>query len=114
LQWKAFILSLCILLYGAECTMTPRIVVASCMTPKTATPQTTHSCCHKEDTCPKPSKGCNTPNDCCLNCPLCYVTVLAIPADNIETQSQPREYSLWVSSYVYLYHASCWKPPNAA
>jgi len=94
--------------------MTPRIVVASCMTPKTATPQTTHSCCHKEDTCPKPSKGCNTPNDCCLNCPLCYVTVLAIPADNIETQSQPREYSLWVSSYVYLYHASCWKPPNAA
>ena len=114
LQYRALILSFVFLLYGIEFFATPRIMMESCMAPQTATSQPTHSCCQKQDKCPKPSKGCNTPNDCCLNCPLCYVTVLSTPADKVITQHASREYNLWVSSYVYLYHTSTWKPPNAA
>jgi len=96
--------------------MAQSCMAAQAGTPKSPAPPTTHSCCQKQtqDKCPKPSKGCNTPNDSCLNCPLCYVTVLATPAAKIEIQNQPREYSIWISSYVYHYHASCWKPLNAA
>ncbi|HVU94375.1 MAG TPA: hypothetical protein VHE34_04090 [Puia sp.] len=114
MQWKAFIVTLCVLLYGIEFLATPGIMAHSCMAPQASTAPTTHSCCQKQSQCPKPSKGCNTPKDCCLNCPLCYVTLLHTPSYNVEEQDPPKEYNLWVSSYVHLYHTSCWKPPNAA
>ncbi|HXB08554.1 MAG TPA: hypothetical protein VNW04_15590 [Puia sp.] len=77
-------------------------------------------CCHQEmggdnsGHCPKPEKGCNPQADCCLNCPLCYVVVLPGSAEPVQLEVASREYATWISSYGYLYHASCWKPPNAA
>ena len=52
--------------------------------------------------------------DCCLNCPLCYVTLLPAQSKNLQQAAPPKEYNIWSSSYIYRYHASCWKPPNAA
>jgi hypothetical protein len=144
LQFKAFILFLCTLMYMVEYAATPRIMEVACAGGMVAA-QGAHSCCDgmaQGEKCGRgmqagecngaaggkkcdqamragkkgqgPSKGCNPAADCCLNCPLCYVMVLpASPAtDGITTVQQ--EYAVWTSSYVYLYHSSCWKPPNAA
>jgi len=64
--------------------------------------------------CPKPFKGCNPATSCCLNCPLCYVTVLPLAPEKSQEQRITTEYNVWSASYVYLYHTSCWKPPNQA
>jgi hypothetical protein len=68
--------------------------------------------CH-ETHCPKEGKKGAMAVNCCLNCPLCYVTVLDLGVATPKTQPATLEYPAYVSSYLYAYHASCWKPPNA-
>ena len=65
-------------------------------------------CCHHQKQSDKPT------TDCCLNCPLCYVMLMPASLERIGAPVVLREYGVWTSSYVYLYQASCWKPPNAA
>jgi len=115
LRFKAFILSLCTLLYLVEFAAVPR----ACSTVATAT-AADGGCCHRakpaatKEECPKPLKGCNAGADCCLNCPLCYVVLLPVSVDRAEEVAGAREYGDWRATYVYHYHASCWKPPNQA
>lgn len=52
--------------------------------------------------------------DCCLNCPFCYVTLLPAQPTTPQQGGTKKDYNIWSSSYIYLYHASCWKPPNEA
>ena len=96
----------------------PRIMASSkCLAAEAQTPA---KCCDqamsggKSGHCPKPEKGCNPQADCCLNCPLCYVMELPGSPAAAQTRVGSLEYGAWISSYVYLYHASCWKPPNVA
>jgi hypothetical protein len=93
------------LFYLVEYAVTPRIMAAA---------HNTDTCCHKKNQCPKPEKGCNPTTDCCLNCPMCYVTLLPTSPGRIGVQKPAQEYAVWRSSYVYLFQATCWKPPNAA
>ncbi|HWB93970.1 MAG TPA: hypothetical protein VG605_19080 [Puia sp.] len=67
-----------------------------------------------EGHCPRPSKGCSPTSDCCLNCPLCFQMLLPVSAERTGVGAVSVEYPEWTSSYVYLYFASCWKPPNMA
>jgi hypothetical protein len=120
LQIKAFIFSLCTLFYWVESTAAPRM-----MNPSTATPSAnTHACCHEgassqgqcqeaaKKQCPK-EKGCPT-SEGCFNCPLCFTAILPVLTQHTEAKQSRQEYNLWISSYVYTYPSSCWKPPNAA
>jgi hypothetical protein len=121
LQFKAFILALCTLFYLVEYAATPRMMM-DMSSRAAATPHCNGDCCHdarqagagEHEQCPKPSKGANPAADCCLNCPMCYVTLLPASLAPLEVQPAMRQYGVWQSSYGYLYHASCWKPPNAA
>src|ERR1700722_5023471 len=83
LRFKAFILSLCVLLYLVEFAAVPRTMEA-CSPAAVADCSSGGGCCHaakpvaSRQQCPKPLKGCNTGADCCLNCPLCYVMLLPV------------------------------------
>ncbi|MFD2887798.1 hypothetical protein [Chitinophaga cymbidii] len=51
--------------------------------------------------------------DCYLNCPLCYVmtlTSVALPG-KVSTLAK-REYTLYSSSYIFIFCSTTWKPPN--
>jgi hypothetical protein len=74
------------------------------------------SSCKKANTpCGKPAKKCNNEMaDCCVNCPLCYVMIMpgaAMPAKSPGIVK--KEYSPYLSSYVYIHCATSWKPPDA-
>lgn len=102
-RFRALILSLCTLFYLVEYAATPRAMA-----------HRVHECCQERTAKGKPVKGCNPMNDCCLNCPLCYVMLLPASPERVAIAATVREYFAPSSTYVYLYHASCWKPPNAA
>jgi hypothetical protein len=110
LKYKAFIFVLCTLFYLVEYASVPRLMAG----------HDKSSCCHhsvnkeKKGQCPGSSRGCYPTADCSLNCPLCYVTVLTASQIQASPETIAREYAVWTSSYVYRFHASCWKPPNAA
>jgi hypothetical protein len=110
LRFKAFILSICVLIYLVEFAAVPR-TRAACSPERAAN----GDCCHQgKEQCPKPLKGCNAGADCCLNCPLCFVMLLPVSADRAAAIAGAREYGVWHTAYLYHYHASCWKPPNQA
>jgi len=125
-------------MYMVEYAAAPRIMEVACAS-GTMVAQGAHSCCdeaaqgekcergmqagachdamrpEKKEQGHGPAKGCNpTAADCCLNCPLCYVMVLPTHPEKTQVDAVRREYIVWNSSYVYLYHTFCWKPPNAA
>jgi len=144
LKYKAFILSLGLLVYLAEFVVIPRMMGVE------AAPAVAKSdcCAHKTQgaagdanatcggdgmrtaqcgdgmrtaqcgngmrtaQCPKPGKKCPASADCCLNCPMC--TPVDLPAAR-EARLLPvveRVYPSFEPSYLYLYQASPWKPPN--
>jgi hypothetical protein len=73
------------------------------------------ACCNKgKENCPRQAKDCAPVNDCCFNCPLCYTMVLPASLESVTIERAPLEYSIWTTAYIYLYHSSCWKPPNVA
>src|SRR6185437_2704136 len=117
LKLRALILSLCTLFYLVEYTAVPRILAQSSAACSNPSAPHTETCCHRpskpeERQCP--GKRCNPLADCCLNCPFCYVTLLPAQSPTQQQERKKTEYNLWSSSYIYLYHASCWKPPSAA
>lgn len=116
LQYKAVILILATLVYFVEYAVTPRMMAAMTPVSECAAHSSGGDCCHGavKGRCPKPTKGCNPTSDCCLNCPLCFVMLLPAGVERGEAATVSLEYPEWASSYLYLYHASCWKPPNAA
>jgi hypothetical protein len=77
---------------------------------------TAHSGCGgcAKGKCPKSSKECKPASDCCVNCPMCYVTLLPVTIGHSGPVFVSVEYPAWASSYSFQYSISCWKPPNAA
>jgi hypothetical protein len=105
IKYKAFILSLCVLVYLSELVAMPMSMERSCCEQSGKT----------QDHCPKPAKGCNTNQDCCTNCPFCYSMVIVSPGRlSHPTSLTKRSFSIFTATYSYLYYSSAWKPPNQA
>src|SRR5882724_4612515 len=110
LKVKAFILSLCLLVYMTELVALPVAINTS--------PSKGICCAGKmsrmeHHPCKKPQRDCNMPN-CSLDCPLCYVMTMPV-----ETLSQKlvsglkKDYPAFQPGYIFQYSATVWKPPNA-
>ena len=119
LQLKAIILTLCTLFYLVEYVSMPRMMVGMA-TQMAAVTHQEGSCCQgsggstKHATCPKSTKDCKSTTDCCVNCPMCYVTIMPASADHLVLSATTIHYAEWHSSYLYQYQSDSWKPPNAA
>lgn len=62
--------------------------------------------------CKKPAKD-NEMANCCVNCPLCYVTTVASALMPGKTSGiVKRQYPRYQSNYLFTYYATSWKPPD--
>jgi len=62
--------------------------------------------------CKRQQKECNS-SSCCLNCPLCYsFTFLSSDKPEKLPSTSSKEYSVFQSSYLFLYYSDVWRPPN--
>ncbi|HMI61043.1 MAG TPA: hypothetical protein VK518_09050 [Puia sp.] len=131
IKYKAFILSLCVLVYLSELVAMPiSMEIGAVPMPTANTPAAQSSICAKQDGmdmacckqtgkthdhCPKPAKGRATNPDCCANCPFCYSTVIVSPGRlSHPLPITKRSFSIFTATYSYLYYSSAWKPPNRA
>ena len=109
LQLKAFILTLCFLIYFFD-----TIAAVNAMQPVNKS----SSCCAKMKgvhatpiSCPKKTTK-NCVNDC-INCPLFYTTTLSpFLFISIETFSVKKRYPSFSHYQVSDYFSKAWKPPN--
>ena len=106
MKFKAFILFLSILAYvGGWLAMPARMVISSEKT----------CCAGAMKNCPKKEKRGATTAYCCLDCPLCYVTVMPSPNEaNAPAPGIKKVYPSYQSIYKDGYHADAWKPPATA
>lgn len=112
LKIKAIILLFGLFTYLTELATLP----AYCMPVSEATsPLATEMQCGSTCGTPEQEKKDNTENqrDCFLNCPLCYVmTLTSVTLPDKATIGLKKEYTLYSSSYIFIFCTTTWKPPN--
>jgi hypothetical protein len=116
-RFKAFILLVSVIAYLGEWTAMPgRLVMTApktCSSPKTCFARDMKDVDHSQ--CPRQGKENNEAANCCLNCPLCYMTILPCDQEAGDPVMMVKKlYPIYQSTYVYGYHADAWKPPNRA
>lgn len=123
---KAFILVVCAVAYLAEWLAMPGrmgtpAAASSELCPGKEIRAEKPMCCQKavngtvHSGCPKPGKGCNEVPNCCLDCPLCYLTILPFAQEETGPAAIGKKlYPVFRETCAYGYHADAWKPPNTA
>jgi hypothetical protein len=121
---KAYILSICILVYAFELAALPVICgpvpkpVSKCSGKAKGCPRSTGSSCSSkkaESPCKKSSKpDCQNTAACCINnCPLFYV--MTMPGSSMPGNTSgviKTIYPHYRPSYLFLYASAAWKPPD--
>jgi hypothetical protein len=132
LKIKALILLFCALAYVGEWLAMPARMAISArletqarmaMPGLTQTPaavsQAPHKmCCEKSmnaagpSGCPKSNRANPGSANCCLDCPMCYTTILSLAREEFRPRIAKKFYPVYQSTYIYGYNADTWKPPN--
>jgi hypothetical protein len=109
LKLTAFILLISTVAYMGEWVTLPGKMVPS--SPKMCCGEAAKHSAHPA--CPKPEKESNGCANCCLNCPMCYTTILSPDNEAADLVVMVRKtYPGYRSDYTGEYHPDAWKPPN--